>query len=91
MFTFEEKSFNHSIILQDRKELNLTGIKDCLGFDEETISLDTNLGKLTIKGQGLHIKNFDTQLGELTAEGKIHAMVYTFDEQHKGFFGKIFR
>ncbi len=91
MFYLEEKIFNHSIILQDRKELSLTGVKDCLNFDEETISLETNLGKLTIKGSGLHIQNFNTDNGELSCEGKIHALVYTYDEKQNGFFSKIFR
>ena len=51
---------NHDIILHNRKQISLSGIDDCLGFDEETIHLSTKLGKLVINGVGLHIINFDT-------------------------------
>lgn len=82
---------NHSIIVENRKNLNLSGVKDCLGFDDETINLLTVFGKLTVKGNGLHIINFNTETGELSAEGKINALVYTADEISRGFFGKIFK
>ncbi len=71
--------------------MQLNGVKECLGFDEETIFLLTNLGKLTIKGSGLHIINFDTSTGEFSAEGRVHAVAYTYDEKNKNIIGKIFR
>lgn len=86
-----EQNFNQSIIIENRKQITLSGVKDCLGFDEETISLLTVLGKLVIKGEGLHIQNFDTKTGELIAEGKINATVFTVTQNNKNFFGKIFR
>lgn len=82
---------NHDIILHNRKQISLSGVEDCLGFDEETIHLSTKLGKLVIKGAGLHIINFDTKSGELSAEGKVNAIVYTANEESKGFFSKVFR
>ncbi|MBQ4120172.1 MAG: sporulation protein YabP [Clostridia bacterium] len=80
-----------SIIIENRKVINLSGVSECLGFDEETILLDTKLGKLTIKGNSLHIQNFNTATGELTAEGRIHAVAYTVSDTKQSFFGKIFR
>lgn len=82
---------NQNIILEDRKKLTLTGVKDVLNFDEETVILDTALGKLTVKGSHLHILNFDTQSGDLTAEGRVHALVYTTDEKSGGFMSRLFR
>ena len=88
----EEKiNLNHSVIIENRKKLNLSGVKDCLGFDDETIVLNTVLGKLTIKGTALHIQNFDTSTGDFTAEGRVHAIVYTADQSKDGFFSRIFR
>ncbi len=82
---------NSSIIIENRKIINLSGVSECIGFDEETILLDTKLGKLTIKGSGLHIQNFNTSTCELTAEGKIYAIAYTANDSKKSFFSKIFR
>lgn len=82
---------NHNIIVEDRKKMTLTGVKDVLSFDEETVVLDTSLGRLTIKGAGLHIINFDTKSGDLSAEGRLYALVYTTEEKSGGFFSRVFR
>jgi sporulation protein YabP len=83
---------NHGVILENRKSLSLSGVEECLGFDDETIRLKTKLGELYIKGIGLHIVNFDTKSGDLTADGKINAIIYTASDNNKNnFFGKIFR
>lgn len=87
----ENNILNHSVILENRKNLSISGVKECLGFDEETINLDTNFGKMTIKGMGLHIVSFNTESGELTADGRINAIVYTASQNQGGFFGKIFK
>ena len=82
---------NHNIIVEDRKKMTLTGVKDVLSFDEETVVLDTSLGRLTVKGAGLHIINFDTKSGDLSAEGRLYALVYTTEEKSGGFFSRVFR
>ncbi len=82
---------NHNIIIEDRKKLTLSGVKEVISFDDETLLLETALGRLTVKGAGLHIVNFDTASGDLFAEGKIYAAVYTSDEKNGGFFSRVFR
>lgn len=82
---------NHNIIIEGRKKLTLSGVKDVISFDDETLLLETVLGRLTVKGAGLHIVNFDTASGDLFAEGKIYAAVYTSDEKNGGFFSRVFR
>lgn len=87
----ENLRVNHNIIVEDRKKMTLTGVKDVLSFDEETVVLDTSLGRLTVKGAGLHIINFDTKSGDLSAEGRLYALVYTTEEKSGGFFSRVFR
>ena len=87
----ENIRINHNIIVDDRKKMTLTGVKDVLSFDEETVVLDTSLGRLTVKGSGLHIVNFDTKSGDLSAEGRLYALVYTTEEKSGGFFSRVFR
>lgn len=92
MFVLEEKyNINHSLIVENRKKFTISGIKDVISFDEETVVTDSVMGKLVIKGEGLHILNFNTETYDLSGEGKIHALVYTANEQGGGFFSKIFR
>ncbi len=88
----ENISTVQNVIIENRKKFNISGVKDVFSFDEETILLDTILGKMTIKGDALHIEGFNTQTGELTANGKIHAVVYMSDVKNSsGFFSRIFR
>ena len=82
---------NQNIIIEDRKKLTLSGVKDVISFDDETLLLETVLGRLTVKGAGLHIVNFDTARGDLFAAGKIYAAVFTSDEKNGGFFSRVFR
>ena len=82
---------NHNAIVEDRKKLTLTGVKDVVSFDEETIVLETALGRLVIKGSGLHILSFVTDTGDLIAEGRIHALIYTAEEKSEGFFARLFK
>ena len=74
----------HSVIVEQRKKLNMSGVTEVVGFEDETIILKTSLGGLTIKGQGLHIGSFSTQSGEINIDGIITALVYTGEESSKG-------
>ena len=81
-----------NVIIENRKKLNLSGIKDVLNFDDETIMLDTSLGKMTIKGENLHIESFNVTTGDLTATGKVCAVVYMSDVKTSGgFVSRLFR
>ena len=81
-----------NVIIENRKRLNISGVKDVSSFDDETLLLDTALGKMTVKGEGLHIESFNIQTGDLLANGKIHAVVYMSDAKTSGgFLSRIFR
>ena len=82
---------SHGIIAQSRKSLNVSGVKEVLSFDEETIQLDTILGRLTVKGDGLHIISFHAETGDLAAEGRFHAFVYVSEQNSSGFWSRLFR
>ena len=82
---------DQNIILENRKKLNISGVCEVLSFDDETVTLKTSVGNLTIKGERLRISNFNTETGDLTAEGRIIAIVYTSEEKSGGFLSKLFR
>jgi len=82
---------NHNVIVENRKKFTLTGIKEVLSFDDETIMLDSVLGRLAIKGAGLHILNFNTETGDLVGDGRVHAFIYTVAENGGGLFSRLFR
>ncbi len=82
----------HGIILEDRKILTLTGVKDVSGFDEQKVVLITELGELTIKGSDLRINDFSNDSGEISLEGNVDSLIYAEAKQTQGgFFTKIFK
>ncbi len=89
----EENNYvNQNVIIEDRKKLNITGVKDVNSFDDETLLLETVLGRMTVKGEELHITSFNTDTGDLYATGKIHAVVYMSDTKSSGgFVSRLFR
>ena len=79
----------HSVALNDRKMLIMTGIVQVNSFDEEFISLDTSLGGLTVEGKDLHVCRLATDVGEIAIEGKVDSLYYTDEkERRRGFFSR---
>lgn len=89
----EETNFQiHSVIIDSRKKLNISGVRDVESFEDETIALKTVMGDMTIKGENLKILSFNAETADLSAEGKIHAVVYMSDAKKKqGIISRIFR
>ncbi len=81
----------HQLILQERQQVELTGVSDVDSFDETTVIAYTTLGELIIRGNGLHIKRLDLECGVLSVEGSICALEYTESRKNGGFFGRLFR
>ncbi len=82
----------HNLVMEDRKNLSITGVCDVDSFDESTIIVFTDSGELTVKGEELHIKSLDIEAGEVSLEGKISSLSYADnDVKQTGFFGRVFR
>ena len=50
----------HDIKISDRSQIYMTGIKKITSFDNEEFLMDTNLGILLLKGEGLELVKLDT-------------------------------
>lgn len=82
----------HTIEIDSRKKMRLTGVVDILNFDDETITLLTVMGKLLIKGNELKILSFGNETGDMETNGKINAVVYLNDTKGKSsLMGKLFK
>lgn len=74
----------HNIILEDRKNLSISGVNDVDSFDENLIILFTELGELSVKGKNLHINALNVDTGELSMTGEIVALYYNVEQAPKG-------
>ena len=82
----------HNLILEDRKRMMVSGVQDVDCFDEESIILFTNMGRLVVQGQNLHVNSFDVESGEFFLEGDVHSLNYTEGgKEKKTFFSRLFR
>lgn len=82
----------HTMVVEDRKRLSVSGVTDVESFDEETVALATELGELLIHGYDLHINRIDVESGDLSLEGEIISLTYTDNQpQTGGVFGRLFR
>ncbi len=82
----------HNIILENREILNVGGVKEVSGFNDENVLLITDLGELTISGEKLHISKFSQETGELLVDGIITSLNYSENKKAEGgFLKKLFR
>ena len=82
-FCIEEKlgaARPHRLTIQDRKLAGITGVSDCVSFDENEVVLDTDMGLLTIRGKDLHVNRLTLEKGEVDLEGTVESFVYSSNE-----------
>ena len=85
----ENISYNHGISINERKLVYVTGVLKLESFDEEEFLLETNMGYLVIKGNGLEIVRLDTKDGIVSIKGTVDSFAY-FDNMKKGTKGSLF-
>ena len=72
----EESLLPHKMVLNERKNLTMTGATEVISFDENAVVLKTSLGTLTIHGRQLQLKNLSLEGGQVAVDGVISALIY---------------
>lgn len=87
-----ESKTTSNIMLNNRKVLSLTGVKDVGKFDEQNIMVFTTQGKLKVSGNNLKIGKLSTESGQLELNGNINSIVYVdLKDIGGGFFKNLFK
>lgn len=85
----------HSISINERKNIVVTGVKKIDSFDDEEFLLETNMGYIVIKGSDLEIIKLDTYQGNVSIKGKINSLTYMESankkEKEDSVFSKLFK
>lgn len=80
----------HSILIENRGKITITGVTDVGSFDEETLDVYTTYGELTVKGENFQVTQLSTDKGELCAEGRVISFAYTENTKRSGgFFARL--
>ena len=85
----------HSISINERKNIVVTGVKKIDSFDDEEFLMETTMGYIIIKGSNLEIIKLDTYQGNVSIKGKINSLSYmetgNKKEKEEGLFSKLFK
>lgn len=82
-----EERLAHKVILNERKNLNITGVSEVLSFEEDLVVLKTSLGTLLVQGRGLKLKTLSPDGGQVAVEGTVSAMSYQEPRTRRRLFG----
>lgn len=88
------KAKPHSITIEGRERLIITGVRDVVSFNDNEAALDTEAGGLNVRGKNLHINKLNVEDGNLLVEGYIFSCIYNdkIDVKRTGsLFGNIFK
>ena len=66
----------HSLVLEHRAVLSLSGVEDVAGFDEGTVSVRLSDCSLVVKGTSLHISKLSLESGDVEIDGTISSLQY---------------
>ena len=86
---------NHSVSINERKNIVVSGVKKIDSFDNEEFLMDTVMGYVVIKGEDLEIVKLDTFQGNVSIKGKFNSLTYMDGGNKKskddGVFSKLFK
>ncbi|MBC7958727.1 MAG: sporulation protein YabP [Vallitaleaceae bacterium] len=74
---------HHRLVITNREEMSIVGVSDVVSFDETAIIIETELGMLEIRGEGLHVNQLNLENGEMSLTGDIEAIEYDDKTQYK--------
>lgn len=85
----------HSVILENREKLSISGVEHVDNFNSELIVVETIAGIITIKGDELDMNKLNIEDGNVSITGTIHSMTYSdrgsLSTKSSGFFSKMFK
>lgn len=85
---------NHTVSIEGREKVSITGVEDMDSFNEEEVTLVTEYGYLSIGGHDLHISKLNLDEGQLVLEGYIEGLEYAdadISSVKGGLFSRLFR
>ena len=79
----EIHQFNHTFNMIERKNVSISGVKKIDSFDNEEFLIESVMGYLVLKGEGLELVKLDTRDGVVTIKGMVNSFTYVDDTNKK--------
>ena len=91
---FDSNVISHSVKILERNNIFITGTKKVNNFNDKEFLIQSVMGGIYIKGEGLELIKLDTNDGNICIKGKIDSVSYLENidgSKESGFFGKLFK
>lgn len=85
-----EQELDHKLTLIRRAKLTMTGVKEVVSFDENTVVLVTCMGTLVIQGEGLQLRMLSVEGGQVAVEGTVASLQYEADRPAGSLLRRLF-
>ena len=87
-----ETAKKHTLSASARAHAEIAGVGEVESFDENTVILLTDCGRMTVEGEGLRVGTLDIARGVVVLDGRIDAVYYS-DQMptRRGWRTKLFR
>jgi sporulation protein YabP len=66
-----EESKLQTLTIEQQKRLTMTGVLSVDGFNEQSVAITLNEGRMQIQGENLKVLAFSKSTGNLSVDGKI--------------------
>lgn len=87
----QQGTLPHSLRLEDRKKLSMTGVTEVVSFDEDAVVVKTGLGVLVVQGHGLQLKTLSPEGGQIDIMGTVSALSYQEPKAAGGWLRRLFQ
>ena len=76
-------NYNHTFNLVERKNVSISGVKKIESFDSEEFLIESVMGIMILKGEGLELIKLDTREGVVTIKGMVNSLTYVDELTNK--------
>ena len=90
--TEETAKMPHSVFMEERSRITISGVRDVDSFDDQTLIVFTDLGEITVKGENIKVSRFSVETGDFAAAGSFQSLSYSERlPKNSGFFARVFK
>ena len=91
----QRTELKHTLMIEKRGRMTLSGVLEVISFDEMSVIADTDCGVIIIKGEGLHIDSLNLEKGDMSLTGTVDSLIYEDSEGYSSsgssFLSRLFR
>ena len=79
----------HSLTLEGREELKVTGVSEVLRFDETVVILRIGESTLSVHGSNLRLRTLSTEGGKVGVRGSVDALIYEQSKPQRSIWRRL--